>query len=373
MEKRFIPVAAPTLGKEELNNVIKAVKSGWISSWGEYIGKFEKEFAKYLGVKYTTTVSSGTSGLHLALLAFKIKKGDEVIVPDLTYVATANAVAYVGATPVMVDVESDYWCIDPKAILKAITKRTKAIIPVHLYGNMAAMTEILKIAKKHRLYVIEDAAEAHGAEYKGKKAGSLGDIGVFSFFGNKIMTTGEGGMVVTNDKKIYKRASFLKNQAQIPENRYWHPEIGFNYRMTNLQGAIGCAQLNKLNTLINKKRKIFQWYKKYLADLKDIKINQERKNTKSVYWMASLVLGKNIRKKISRDALMKLLKKDGIETRPFFYPVSKMPMYKNNQRFSNPNTYTLSKRGLNLPSGVNLTEKDVKFICEKIRKIIRNG
>jgi len=368
MRKKIISVAAPNLGREELNNVIKAVKSSWISSRGEYINKFEKEFARYLGVRYATTVSSGTTGLHLALLALKIKKGNEVIIPDLTYVATANAVKYVGAQPVMVDVEPDYWCIDPTAILKAISKRTKAIIPVHLYGNVAAMTEILKIAKKYHLYVVEDAAEAHGAEYKGKKAGSFGDVGVFSFFGNKIMTTGEGGMVVTNNKKIYERVSFLKNQAQSPNNKYWHPEIGFNYRMTNLQAAVGCAQLGKINSLINKKRKIFQWYKKYLSGLKDITLNQERKNTKSVYWMTSLVLGRNIRKKIPRDALMKLLKKDGIETRPFFYPISKMPMYRKERHYPNFIAYNLSQNGLNLPSGTNLTEKDVKFVCQTLKK-----
>ncbi len=368
MNKKLIPVAAANLGKEELSNVIKAVKSGWVSWRGEFIEKFEKNFAKYLGVKYATTVSSGTAGLHLALLALGVKKGDEVIIPDLTYVATANAVAYVGAKPIMVDVESDYWCIEPKAILKAITKKTKAIIPVHLYGNVCDMEEIFKIAKKYKLYVIEDAAEAQGAEYGGKKIGSLGDVCVFSFFGNKIMTTGEGGMVATNDRKIYERINFLKNQAQDVKNKYWHPEIGFNYRMTNFEAAIGCAQLQKINLFVGKKRKIFGWYKKYLSGLKDITLNQERKNTKSVYWMASLVLGKNIRRKISRGNLMKLLKKDGIETRPFFYLLSKMPMYRKEQRYSNLVAYNLSQNGLNLPSGTTSTENEVKFVCEALKK-----
>lgn len=368
--KKFIPVAAPCLGKEELNNLIKAFKSGWISSRGEYIEKFEKEFAKYLGVKYATTVSNGTTALHLAILALGIKKGDEVIIPDLSYVAVANAVSYAGATPVAVGVETDFWCLDPKAVLKAITKKTKAIIPVHLYGNVVAMEEILKIAKKRKLFVVEDAAEAHGAEYKGKKAGSFGNVGIFSFFGNKIITTGEGGMAVTNDKKVYERMAFLKNQAQSPENRYWHPEIGFNYRMTNLQAAIGLAQLKKINSLINKKRRIFRWYKKYLGNTGDFRINGERKGTKSVYWMVSLVLEKIVAKRISRDKLMEKFKKEGVETRPFFYPISELPMYEKCKKVSVSDSRDISGRGLNLPSGFNLTEKDVKFICGKIKDIV---
>jgi len=368
MKKKFISVAMPNLGREELNNVTQAVKSGWISWRGKYIEKFEREFAKYLGVKYATTVSSGTTGLHLALLSLGIKKGDEVIIPDMTYVATANAVAYVGATPVMVDVEFDYWCIGPKAILKAITKKTKAIIPVHLYGNAAEMKEILKIAKKYNLFVIEDAAESLGAEYRGKRVGGFGDIGVFSFFANKIITTGEGGMIATDSRKIYERVNFFKNQAHIPENSYWHTKIGFNYRMTNLQAAVGCGQMRKLDLLINKKRKIFKWYKKHLSDLKDITLNEQRKNTKSVYWMSSLVLGESIRKKSSRDNLMKLLKKDGIETRPFFYLVSKMPMYHKERSYANLTAHNLSQNGLNLPSGTTLTEKDVEFVCGALKK-----
>ncbi len=367
MKKMIIPVAEPNLGREELNNVVKAVKSGWVSS-GEYILKFEKEFAKYIGVKYAAAVSNGTTGLHLALLASGIKKGDEIIVPDLTYVATANAAAYIGAKPVMVDVEPDYWCIKPEAILKAITKKTKAIIPVHLYGNAAEMKEILKIAKKHRLLIIEDAAEAHGAVYYGKRAGNLGNAGVFSFFGNKIITAGEGGMITTNDKKIYERVKLLRNQAQDPKNKYWHPEIGFNYRITNLQAAVGCAQIKKLNSFIDKKRQIFQWYKKYLKDLKDITLNSERENTKSVYWMISIVLGNGVSRKISRDTLRNLLEKDGIETRPFFSPLSKLPMYRKERHLSNLTAYNLSKNGLNLPSSTTLTESNVKFVCQALKK-----
>ncbi|MBN2198073.1 DegT/DnrJ/EryC1/StrS aminotransferase family protein [Candidatus Wolfebacteria bacterium] len=368
MKKKNILVAEPEIGKDELNNVIKALKSGWISSRGEYIKKFEKNFAKYLGVKYAATTSSGTTGLHLALLALGIKKGDEVIIPDLTYIATANAVAYVGAKPVMVDVEPDYWCIDSQKIIKAITRKTKVIIPVHLYGNVAEMEKIMKIAKEYNLFVIEDVAEAHGAEYKGKKAGSLAHIGVFSFFGNKIITTGEGGMVVTNNKKIYERVNFLKNQGQSTKKRYWHPEIGFNYRMTNLQAAIGCAQLKKLNFFINKKRKIFQWYKKNLADLKNIKLNTQRKETKSVYWMVSLVLNKDSCKKNDRDNLIKILLKQGIETRTFFYLISEMPMYYKKNSNLNSVARKLSQNGLNLPSGSILKEKDIEVICEILKK-----
>lgn len=366
--RKFIPIAEPSITQKEINYVTDAVKSGWVSSLGHYITEFEKNFAKYIGVKYALTTSNGTTALHLALVTLKIKEGDEVIVPDLTFVATANAVAYTRAKPIMVDVEPDTWCINPNCIKKAISKKTKAIIPVHLYGHSADMDEINKVAKEYGLYVIEDAAEAHGAEYKDKNVGSLGDVGVFSFYGNKIITTGEGGMITTNDKKLYQRAKFLRDHAMNPEKRYWHPEIGYNYRMTNLQAALGLAQLERIDELIEKKRQIFGWYKEFLGDLEGIRLNPEKEWAKNVFWMVCMVLEKELG--ISRDELMAKLKEKGIDTRPFFYPMSQMPMYNSGEERSV--TYNLSERGLNLPSGVNLNKDEVQWICETIKTILKH-
>jgi len=348
--------------------VLGAVKSGWVSSLGEYITKFEQNFAEYIGVKYALTTSNGTAALHLALASLGIRERDEVIIPDLTFIATANVVTYTGAKPVMVDIEKDTWCIDPKSIKKAVTPKTKAIIPVHIYGHSVNMNEINKIAKQYNLYVIEDAAEAHGAEYKDKKVGSIGDIGTFSFYGNKIITTGEGGMITTDSQKIYEKAKFLRDHAMSKNKRYWHTEVGYNYRMTNLQAALGLAQLERIDELILKKRRIFKWYKEHLGDVDGVKLNTEKKWAKNVYWMICLDFERNFG--ISRDELMVKLKKKGIDTRPFFYPISQMPMYNNTGKV-NPIAYSISQRGFNLPSGVNLKKGQVIYICQQIKEILK--
>lgn len=266
----------------------------------------------------------------------------------------------------MADVEKDIWCIDPQSIKKAITKRTKVIIPVHLYGHPADMDEIMNIAKEYGPYVIEDAAEAHGAEYKGKKVGSLGYCAIFSFYGNKIITTGEGGMLVTNDKNLYERAKFLKDHAMSRERRYYHPEIGFNYRMTNVQAALGLAQMERIKELVGKKRQIFSWYKECMEDIEGTRLNPEKEWAKNVYWMVCLILEKDFG--ITRDKLMIKLKENGIDTRPFFYPLSQMPMYASSK--VNPVAFDISQKGLNLPSGVNLEKKEVKWITESIKEVI---
>jgi len=349
----MIPVAEPSLGEEELKNVMEAVKSGWISSKGEFIEKFEKKFAKYCGVKYGIATSSGTTALHLALTALGIKKGDEVIVPDLTFIATANAITYCGARPVFVDSHPEYWCIDPEKIEEKITPRTRAIIPVHLYGHPCDMDTIMDIAKKYGLFVIEDAAEAHGAEYKGRKVGSFGDISCFSFYGNKIITTGEGGMCLTNNEKLAEKMRILRDHGMNPNKRYWHDVIGFNYRMTNIQAAVGVAQLKKLDKFIKKKRQIAMWYEeglKELAEKEMITLHPEMKWAKCVYWMYSILIEDKFGMK--RDELMKKIEEKGIETRPFFYPIHEMPPYFNKERF--PVAEEVSKRGINLPSSLFL-------------------
>lgn len=367
MKPKFIPVSEPSITQKEIDYVFDAVKSGWVSSLGEYITKFEEEFAKYIGVKYALTTSNGTVALHLALVSLGIKQGDEVLVPDLTFVATANAVAYTGATPVFVDVDPETWCIDPEDIKRKITPRTKAIIPVHLYGHPADMDAIKELADEYDLFVIEDAAEAHGAEYKGKRVGSLGTCGVFSFYGNKIITTGEGGMMTTNDENLYEKAKYLRDHAMSKDKRYWHTEIGFNYRITNMQAALGLAQLERIKELIDKKRLIFKWYKEFLSDVEGIKLNPEKEYAKNVYWMVCLVLDDNV--EINRDDLMTELKKRGIDTRPFFYPLSSMPMY--GGKAINRVAKFLSERGLNLPSGVNLKKGQIEWITQEIKTILR--
>jgi len=363
-----IPVAEPSLGKEELNNVTEAVKSGWISSKGKFIPEFEEKFAQYCGAKYGVAVSNGTIALHLALTALGIGKGDEVIVPTITFIATANAITYTGAKPVFVDSHPEYRCIDPEKIEEKITLKVKAIIPVHLYGHPCDMEPIMKIAKKYNLYVIEDAAEAHGAEYKGRKVGSFGDISCFSFFGNKIITTGEGGMCLTNDKKLAERMRILRNQGMNPQKRYWHDIIGFNYRMTNIQAAIGLAQLKKIEQFIGKKRQIAKWYKEELKDLAKkgfITLHPEMPWAKCVYWMYSILIEDKFG--ISRNKLMKRLEEKEIETRPFFYPINTMPPYKKEREESFPVAKKLSREGLSLPSGVKLNREEVGLICMEIR------
>lgn len=364
----FIPVYRPELKGKELRYITNCIKSGWISSIGSYVIGFEKGFARYCNTRYAVSTCNGTVSLHLALVALGVGKGDEVIVPSLTFVATANSVVYTGAKPVFVDIDLETWCIDPEKIEEKITKNTKAIIPVHLYGHPCDMGSILNIAKRYNLRVIEDCAEAHGALYNGKRVGGFGDVGCFSFYGNKIITTGEGGMATTNNKGIYERLLYLKDHAMSKKKRYYHPDIGFNYRLTNMQAAVGLAQLEKIEKFIDKKRMIASWYNKRLSHISGIKTPPEKPWAKNVYWMYSVLIDKN--SGISRDEFMKRLLKRGIDTRPFFYPIHKLPPYRKN--LSLPNTEKVSGQGVNLPSFPALKEKEVDFICNNIKAIL-NG
>ncbi len=361
--KMMIPVAEPSLGKEEEALVLDGLRSGWVSSIGKYIDQFEKAFAKYCGVKYAITTSNGTAALHLALVALDIGPGDEVIVPSMTFVATANAVTYTGAKPVFVDSELETWNIDPEKIKEKINKRTKAIIPVHLYGHPAEMGQIMAIARKYNLVVVEDAAEAHGALYKQKKAGSLGDIACFSFYGNKIITTGEGGMILTNNKVYANKIKMLRDHGVSKRRRYYHPTLGFNYRMTNLQAALGLAQIRKIDSFIDRKREIAKLYEKYLIDLvPEIVLAPEAKWAKNVYWMYSILLPKKGKK--NRDFLIKELKKKGVDSRPFFFPIHRLPRYNIGEHY--PNADFLGMSGVNLPSSFGLLEEQIKYISDKI-------
>ena len=279
----MIPVSEPDIGEKEIEYVDDAVRSGWVSSHGEYISKFEKRFKSYIGTEYGLTTSNGTTALHLALSAIGIKEGDEVIVPDLTFISPVNAVLYNRAVPVLCDIDRDSWCIDTEKLERLITKKTKAIIVVHLYGNSADMDRIMEIKEKYNLYVIEDTAESLGTEYKKQKLGSFGDVGCFSFYGNKTMTTGEGGFCTTNNDEIYQMMAILRDHGMTPENRYWHEYIGYNYRMTNLQAALGVAQLERLDYFINRKGEIAAKYKKYLENY--VTPHPTGDNYKGTYWL----------------------------------------------------------------------------------------
>jgi perosamine synthetase len=366
----MIPVCIPLLGEKELENVVDCIKTNWISSKGKYVEEFEAKFAKYCGCKYGITTTSGTTALHLALASLNIKKGDEVIIPASTMIATAFAVIYCGATPVLVDAEPETWNMDVEKIEEKITNKTKAIMPVHIYGHPCDMDLIMKLAKDYGLYVVEDAAEAHGAEYKGKKTGGIGDIGCFSFYANKIITTGEGGMVVTNDEEIAERAKSLRNLCFPKEKRiYLHSEVGYNYRMTNIQAAIGLAQFERIDDLAEMRRRNAHLYNEYLKSAKGITLPVEKKWAKNVYWMYSILIKDEFC--MGRDELMRKLEKKGIETRTFFIPLHEQPVFQKRGLFkgeSYPVAEELARKGMYLPSSSGLKEEEIRYICTAIKE-----
>lgn len=366
---KMIPVCEPALKGNELKYVTECVMDGWISSHGKFIQKFEESFAKFCGVKHAVACCNGTAAIHLALESHKIGSGDEVIIPSFTMIATANAVVYSGARPVLVDSEKGTWNIDPKKIGEKITPKTKAIMPVHIYGHPCDMDAINKIAKKHGLLVIEDAAEAHGAEYKGKRTGSLGDSAAFSFYSNKIISTGEGGMIVTDDKEVAQRAALLRNHA-FTEPRFKHFELGFNYRMTNIQAAIGFAQMEHADELVNARIKNAHLYNKLLGKAKWINPPVCRPYAKNVYWMYGITIDESFR--LSVPQIRQKLQEKGIETRSFFIPMNQQPLFaKNDPRFPDirgtyPVADMLAKQGFYLPSGGTLTKGQIEFISDTL-------
>lgn len=367
---KFIQNACPALIGNEKKYVLDCLESGWISSGGKYVGCFEKEFAKAHKTKFAISCNSGTAALHISLLALGIKKGNEVIVPALTFVASINAVTYCGATPVLVDIDPHTWCIDPALIEKSITPQTKAIIVVHLFGHPADMDPILKIAKKYRLFVIEDNAQGLGSRYKGKITGSLGDLATFSFFGSKLLTTGEGGMVTTSNLKLAEKAKLYKSQGQDPNNRYWFPVVGYNYRMTNIEAAIGLAQLEKIYVHIKNRRKIAEAYLKELKGMKGIALPVEKEYAYSTYWMFNVRL-KNAN--MNRDAIIKKLITYGIEARYIPYPLNTLPPYRKTGAANKfPVAETVAATTITLPTHENLTKNDISYICNKLKKIL-NG
>ncbi|MFC2019187.1 DegT/DnrJ/EryC1/StrS family aminotransferase [Chloroflexota bacterium] len=367
----MIPVCEPEIGAEELENVVACIKEKAISgASGHFIEQFEQGFSQYCGKKYGVACANGTVALHLAVASLDIGEGDEVIVSTFTNAASAFCIVYNRAIPVVVDSEPETWNINPDKIEEKITENTKAILPVHIYGHPCEMDTIMQIARKHDLYIIEDAAEAHGAEYKGVRVGGIGDIGCFSFYANKIITTGEGGMIVTDSEDIAERARILRNLAFSKERRFLHHHIGFNYRMTNIQAAIGVAQVAKIDEFVQRKRQMAALYSSLLKDVPGVALPVEKSWAKNVYWMYCILIGDEF--SMDRDEVMAKLDERGIQTRTMFIPMNLQPAFHNMGLFegeSCPVAEELSRRGLYLPSGVGLTDDQIRYMCETLKEL----
>lgn len=364
-----IPVMTPLLSGNELKYVTECITTGWISSQGAYVKKFEQQFAEYSNMKFGVAVSNGTVAIHLALAALGIGEGDEVIVPDLTFAASINGVIYTGATPVIADVDPETWTLSPSDVEKLITPKTKAIMPVHIYGHPCHMDELMTIAKKHNLLVVEDCAEALGALYKGQHVGSFGDAATFSFFGNKTITTGEGGMVLFKDEAVYNKAMVLRDHGMSKQKRYWHDFVGFNYRMTNIQAAIGVAQLERLDEFVEAKRKMASVFNAGLSQHKPVTLPPEKDWAFNGYWLYTCII--DPKGGVTRDELIEKLMKNGVETRPVFYPLHEMPPYiqyvRSGQTF--PVTDHISRNGISLPSSVTITAEEQNSILNAVSAI----
>lgn len=363
-----ILVSGSSVSPLEVQYAADAAQTGWNEKCFDYLQRFEAAVCKILRVKYAIATPSCTAALHLALLTIGVKAGDEVILPDSTWVATANAVAYTGATPVFVDICRDDWTIDPDVVERAITPRTKAIIPVHLYGHPCKMDEINAIAKKHGVYVIEDAAESMGSLYHGTYTGALGDMGCFSFHGSKTVVMGEGGVFTTNDEQLYARAKFLGDQAKHPTRRFFNEEIGYKFRLSNIQAAFGLAQMERLEDIVAKKRQVFQWYREELTGIEDLELNPELPGIRNNYWMVTLVL--NSCWEGGAERLLAELEKRKISVRPFFYPCTELPIYAHCRREATPVAHELHERGLNLPCGAELSREEIHYICSHLRNVL---
>lgn len=373
--KRNIPVCSPVVGDAERNYVVDCLETNWISSLGEYIPRFERQFADLCGARHGVACSNGTTALHLALEALGVGPGDEVILPAFTLIVSANVVCLTGAKPVLVDVRPDSWCIDERIIEARVTPRTKAIMAVHMYGHPCEMDAIQVVARRHKLFVIEDAAQAHGAQYRGRRVGAVGDVGCFSFYGNKIITTGEGGMIVTNDGRIAERAALLRNQAFGPE-RFVHHDVGFNYRMTNIQAAIGYGQCEKFEEKLARKAEIAAVYEELLTGEPGLQLPARADGCDPVCWMYGVVLGDAFGR--SKAEVRAQLEQAGVETRSFFIPMNRQPVFDGSNprwpdlRGSFPVSEWLGEQGFYLPSGADLTRDDQEYVVEQLLRCRRN-
>jgi perosamine synthetase len=373
-----IPVAGPWITQREIDYVTDAAANAWYGNANVYHRRFETAFAEYIGVPYAISLPSCTSGIHLALMALGIGPDDEVIVPEATWIASAAPISYVGAKPVFADIDAATWCLDPGSFERAITPRTKAVIPVDLYGNVAELDAIEEIAGRHGIAVIEDAAEAVGASYKGKRTGSFGRAAVFSFHGSKTLTTGEGGMLVTSDEHLFKRASILRDHGRNPgDTMFFNREVGYKYKMSSMQAALGLAQLERIDELITRKREIFRWYSEALADLDGVTLNVERPDSRSVYWMVTVIFNPSLG--LTKEKAIGRLSACGIDTRPFFHPLSSLPAYANladevaRAARENQVAYRIAPYGVNLPSALNMTPALIARVASAIGDLVAHS
>lgn len=369
-----ILVSGPSITQKEIDYVTDAATNGWYENANVYHDRFERAFAEYVGRRYAIALPSCTAAIHLALSALGIGPGDEVVLPDATWIASSAPVSYVGATPVFADIDERTWCLSPESFEACISPRTRAVIAVDLYGNMPPMDQIIEIARRHAIAVIEDAAEAIGSEYKGRRAGSFGDASVFSFHGSKTLTTGEGGMLLTDDDNLRARALFLRDHGRKPGDKmFFNYEVGFKYKMSSMQAALGLAQLERIDELLEQKRRIFSWYEQNLRDVQGIQLNQSAADARNVYWMVTVVLDESIG--LKKEELMQLMSEHNIDCRPFFFPLSAIPAYRDSEqahlaRARNRVAYSITPYGINLPSGLNLTEQQVALVCETLKAVI---
>src|SRR5258706_1822486 len=369
-----ILVAGPSITQKEIDYVTDAVTNAWYGNANVYHERFERAFADYLGLSHAVALPSCTSAIHLSLLALGVGPEDEVIVPDATWIASAAPISYVGATPVFADIDEQTWCLSAQSFEECVTAKTKAVIPVDLYGNMPDMDALLEVAARKNISVIEDGAEALGAEFKGKRAGSFGDIGVFSFHGSKTVTTGEGGMLVTDREDLFNRVQVLRDHGRQPGDRmFWNTEVAYKYKMSSMQAALGLAQLERIDELIARKRDQFEWYKERLAMVDGITMNAESAGTRNVYWMVTIVLDPKLG--FNKTQLMERLSRRGIDTRPFFHPLSSIPAYEDlkeaqTARERNLVAYAISPYSINLPSALSLSKEDVQKVCDALISVL---
>jgi perosamine synthetase len=370
-----IPVAGPWITEREAELAADAARNAWFSNHYAFNARFEAMFADYIGVRWAVSLPHATAGLHLSLAALGIGPGDEVIVPDVTWIASVAPVAYVGADPVLVDIDADTWCLDPKAVEAAVGPRTKAIIGVDLYGSTCDWDALGAVADRHGLALIEDAAEALGSEIRGRRAGVFGKTGVFSFHGSKTLATGEGGMVVTDDEAIWKRIQALRDHGRPPGDRFFlNDEIAFKYKMNGVTAALGIGQMERIDTLVSYKRDIFRWYQERLSELQGVRLNAEPPGTKNSYWMVTAIVDPGYG--LDKFSLMAAMKERNIDTRPFFSPLSTLKAFEGRAaslRYVRPDAAgaALSRTGINLPSGYNMTEEKVDLVCGALREVLR--
>jgi len=372
-----IPVAGPWITEKEIEYVKDAVTNAWYGNANVFHERFEKTFAEYVGTKYAIALPTCTSALHLSLLALGVTERDEVVVPDATWIATSAPISYVGATPVFADIDATTWCLSAESFEACITPRTKAVIPVDLYGGMPDMDAIRAIARRHNISIIEDAAEALGAEYKGRRAGSFGDTGVFSFHGSKTVTSGEGGMLVTDREDLYKRIQVLRDHGRQPGDRmFWNTEVAYKYKMSSMQAALGLAQLERIDELLERKRQQFEWYKEGLAGVDGITLNAEPAGTLNVYWMVTVVLDPKFC--LNKKQQIERLGQRGMDSRPFFHPLSSLPAYEDSEqahiaRQRNKVAYRISPYAINLPSALSLGRDEIDTVCDAFREVISSA